>query len=81
MENYHFYLFSKKAQFLKEKTLQRLIISCNMPSILIGQDFIFMLYVLSKNNDKLVRNGNQILCAIIKTVLSKFMKHSHYNAV
>ena len=54
------------------------LISCNMPSILIGQDFVLFLcfmFCLSESNDKLGRNGNQILHAI--TVLGKFMKHGH----
>ena len=54
------------------------LISLNMPSILIGQDvvvFLCFLFCLSENNDKLGRNGNQILHAI--TVLGKFVKHGH----
>ena len=54
------------------------LISCSMPSILIGQDFVLFscfMFCLSENNDKLGRNGNQILHAI--TVSRKFMKHSH----
>ena len=58
------------------------LISCSMPSILIGQDFVLFscfMFCLSENNDKLGRNGNQILHAI--TVSRKFMKHSHWNVV
>ena len=52
------------------------LISLNMPSILIGQDFVlFLCFLWSENNDKLGRNGNQILYAI--TVLGKFVKHGH----